>query len=458
MRVLDERRRRGGWQLLVRYASSEERWTARAAFRSAWPTLAAAWDRAEAEAESEDSAADAVDPPQGGEEESDDAGAWEAAAQPAGPGRAADGPAGAQASALTAAPAGQLADVLLRMQLAQERQEALLAAALSHPVPVAGRPGGEPRRLPASTNLREFDGAADALDAWLRQWELCKDAFELGDRDAWRFAASRLTGAASVWYLAKARMEREALAAPGALAKALRAEFQPEPPRREARKQLHALRQGSRHVTRYVADFRRLLALIRAGPGEDEAMMDAFEAGLRADLAKDVRQARCTTLQAAIELVVVSESYATGGGAIGAQAPNQQRTGATGAAGLHHINAAGEEGATGAAGPDLHEVIRKQGEAIMGLQHSLNAVSLAGGAPYSAQRGGGWRGGSSGRGAGGRGGGGRGRGSSGGDRRRWLPDIPGVPTELVRTRMNSDLCAVCGATGHRMSACPQRSN
>ena len=301
----------------------------------------------------------------------------------------------------------------------QPAQPALSSGALPPPGPASAWGN----RLPDPKNLMEYTGGSDprALDEWLNALALCEISFNLSPHDAWRFAVSRLRGDASIWFLSLSPAERQALAAPDELAKALRAQFQPVGPMKAARRALQTLRQGSRHVGLYIADFRRLLALIQPKPGEEEAMLCAFEAGLRPDLADKILD--CTTLQQAIEQVTRHEAVSSAHGQATSAA---QRSG--GAARVAQLELGDDDGNA--------PVTTRQ------MQEMINAVSMQQATRPAQAFGGGGR-----RGGGQRGGAGRGRRSE-------PPGVPGVSPDVVRQRWGARQCVRCGEDGHIGVSCP----
>ena len=119
------------------------------------------------------------------------------------------------------------------------------------------------RKEPRAQDLREYDGAAGAkLDAWLDELGAAIDLFQLNGREAVDFGVSRLRGAARQWWNTLGAASKAGIGDATALTKALRARFQPITTERVAREQLRALRQGSRGVNDYIADFQRLHALL----------------------------------------------------------------------------------------------------------------------------------------------------------------------------------------------------
>jgi hypothetical protein len=284
----------------------------------------------------------------------------------------------------------------------------------------AGQASRFAKKEPRAHDLREYDGASGAkLDAWLDELALAIDLFELNAREAVKFASSRLRGAALQWWLALGAPGKAAVSDPEALAKGLRARFQPITTAKLAREQLRGLRQGARPVNDYIAEFQRLHALL---PDMSEAdALFAFESGLSPALAEKLRVQGVETVAAAIMLAA--------------------RVG-----GLHQHSAS-----HAAAGANQMEIDDGAGALEERVARSvLNALSAQGiGAKMQTQRGydneraarGGGRGGRGGRfGAGARSGAG--------------PVIPGVPPEVVEQRRAAGQCFRCGSGEHQGRQCP----
>jgi len=157
------------------------------------------------------------------------------------------------------------------------------------------------RREPRATDLREYDGASgDKLDAWLDELGAAVELYELGERKAVLFAASRLREAARQWWNALGAAGKASVMTTDALAQAMRARFQPITAAHTARVQLDKLAQGSRSVNEYIADFQRLRTRL---PDMAEAdALHAFKRGLRGEIAQDLRKQRVATLADAISL------------------------------------------------------------------------------------------------------------------------------------------------------------
>src|SRR5579875_1610755 len=201
-----------------------------------------------------------------------------------------------------------------RLTEEQKEQIELLRAAAARPpqsitLPAQGRAGtsattGPARKQePRLSDLAEYDGAGgDKLDTWLDSLQRCTDYYEMPGADAVRFAAAHLRDTAYSWWRSldattAAAMHQNGLAA---FTAALRARFQPVTAERVARGQLDKLLQGGRHVNDYIAEFHKLRARIPSMSDADA--LYAFERGLRADIARELRIQRVATLREATEL------------------------------------------------------------------------------------------------------------------------------------------------------------
>jgi hypothetical protein len=281
------------------------------------------------------------------------------------------------------------------------------------------------KREPRLTDLAEYDGAAgEKLDTWLDSLQRCADYHEQTNADAVRFAVARLRETAYAWWGTLDSAAKTAVHSGGvaALAVALRARFQPVTTERVARGQLDKLAQGSRHVNEYISDFNKLHARI---PSMSEAdSLYAFERGLRADIAMELRKQRVHTLREATEMA------AHMGGVAGAPQATHKSS-------LNHVGLDGEE-------PSLEERVTKA--VLNAMQARDNSGTGSQSQPhrgYTQER---QRGGSRGGSRGGRG---------GRDRPpRGPPVVPGVPEEVVRRRLEAHQCVRCGEDGHHSPACP----
>jgi hypothetical protein len=284
------------------------------------------------------------------------------------------------------------------------------------------------RKEPRSQDLREYDGASGAkLDEWLQELALARYLYELTAQEALRFAVSRLRGAALQWWLALDSGAQAALSSTDALATALRARFQPITAARAARDQLRTLRQGSRNVNDYIADFQRLRTLLPT-MSEDDAL-HAFESGLSASLAEKLRVQGVSSVQEAIAMA------ARVGGLIQSSAPQPSRSS------LHHMDIDDGDGAVAS----LDDRIAK---AVLNAMHARDNGGMGAKTQthrgYTQER---ERSGSAGRGGA--------RGGRGGRfAPRGPPVVPGVPEHVVQRRWDAQQCLRCGEGGHNSHACP----
>ena len=282
------------------------------------------------------------------------------------------------------------------------------------------------RKEPRATDLREYDGASgDKLDAWLDELGAAVELFELNEREAVRFAASRLREAARQWWNSLGADGKVAVDSREALAKAMRTRFQPVTAAHTARVQLDKLAQGSRSVNEYIADFQRLRTRL---PDMAEAdALHAFKRGLRDDIATDLRKQRVATLAEAISLA----AHVGSDGSVAAPKSS-----------LRQLEAHG-----GGDDVTLEERIER---AVLNAMQGRDTSGMSSNAHtgYTQQRKETQRGG--------RGGfrGGRGRGGRGFGQRSGPPVVPGVPEEVVRQRLDAQQCVRCGGEGHYSAACP----
>lgn len=289
------------------------------------------------------------------------------------------------------------------------------------------------RKEPRAQDLREYDGASGAkLDEWLDELGAAVDLFRLNDREAADFGTSRLRGAARQWWNALGA-GRASVDSAGALGKALRVRFQPVTTERVAREQLRALRQGSRGINDYIADFQRLRALL---PDMSEAdAVFAFESGLSPALALELRKQGSAKLSDALSLA----ARIGGLTAAAAAAPSGRA-----AAAVNQMAFDDEDGAP------MEERITRAVLNAMQSQQAQGASSAGLGAKtqthrgYLSERG---RGGAAARG---------GRGGNAGSRfgNRGPPEVPGVPAEVIQQRWTDKVCLRCGTAGHNSHACP----
>jgi hypothetical protein len=286
------------------------------------------------------------------------------------------------------------------------------------------------RKEPRAQDLREYDGASGAkLDEWLDELGAAVDLFHLNDREAVDFAASRLRGAARQWWNTLG-VDRASINGAMSLGRGLRARFQPITAERTAREQLRALRQSSRGINEYIAEFQRLRALL---PDMSEAdALFAFESGANPAIALELRKQGSARLTDAIALAArVGGITAAASSSIpyGRQAAINQMDidgGVDGASRLDRIEAA-LNALTSARANGEGAVPSERGNLTKGHGN----VSSRGGAR---------------RGRGGRFGG-RGGGFAG-------YSIPGVPAGVVDQRRAAGQCLRCGSGDHRGMECP----
>jgi hypothetical protein len=270
------------------------------------------------------------------------------------------------------------------------------------------------RKEPRAQDLREYDGNdGSKLDTWLDELGAAVDLFELTPQETVRFGASRLRGAARLWWNALGQNGKAAINNADALTAALRTRFQPVTTGKVARIQLDQLQQGNRHINDYIADFQRIHASL---PKMDEQdAIHAFERGLRADLAVKLREHAVETVAAAIALA------ARIGGLTAATATNPHGRPAAAAVNQMDIDAGG-----------IQQLVNTA------VLNALRMQSIDGGASERGGRGH------------------RGRRSFGGRAagRRPPPNIPGVPSNIVQQRWDAKQCLRCGAADHLALSCP----
>jgi hypothetical protein len=282
------------------------------------------------------------------------------------------------------------------------------------------------RKEPRAQDLREYDGAAGVkLDEWLDELGAAIDLFHLNEREAVDFATSRLRGAARQWWNGLAA-SKASIGSASALNRALRARFQPVTTERTAREQLRTLRQGTRSINEYIAEFQRLRTLL---PDMSEAdALFAFESGATPAIALELRKQGGTCLMDALALA------ARIGGVTAAAAASMNGRGA--AANQMELD---DDGSS-----SLDDRISR---AVLNAMHTQQAGPQGAGAKTPTHRGpSNERGNVPGRGGfGGRGGRFAPRGP---------PVVPGVSPEIVRQRLDAQQCVRCGVEGHRSPACP----
>jgi hypothetical protein len=297
------------------------------------------------------------------------------------------------------------------------------------------------RKEPRTQDLREYDGASGTkLDEWLDELGVAVRLFHLNGEEAMDFGTSRLRGAALQWWNALDAAEQARITTVSALTSMLRSRFQPITADRTAREQLQALRQGSRSINDYIADFQRLRALL---PKMEEAdALFAFERGLSSAIALEIRKQGSTKLADALALAA-----RIGGITASASGSSQPASKIS----LHQMEL--EDGS----GSSLGDHIARAVVNAMQSQQAAQGSSAGFGAKtqthrgYFADRG---RGGSTQRGGSSRPPFGRGGGSAGGNYNRPPPVIPGVPAEVIQQRWDGRLCLRCGSGDHRAIGCP----
>jgi len=321
----------------------------------------------------------------------------------------------------------------------QAQRSIAVAPAAAAPVAGAAAQGQQSRfarKEPRAQDLREYDGAAGAkLDEWLDELGAAVDLFYLNEREAVDFGTSRLRGAARQWWNGLGA-GRTSIDGASALARALRARFQPITTERVAREQMRALRQNNRHVNDYIADFQRLRAML---PDMSEAdALFAFESGLSPAIALELRKQGVSSLQDAIAMA------ARVGGLLQAPTVPHGRTAA-----VNQMEVDDGDGAS-------------LGERITQLQATLNAMQAqrtqggagAGlGAKTQTQRGY-----ASDRGGRGVGRGGRSGRFGGQDGAARVPKVPGVPAAVVEQRRAAGQCYRCGSSEHTRFECPNATS
>jgi len=308
----------------------------------------------------------------------------------------------------------------------QQQSRSIDAAAAAAHAPAASQ-SRFARKEPRAQDLREYDGASGAkLDDWLDELGAAVELYELTDREAIAFAASRLRDAARLWWNALGSEGKRAVTGVTLLAAAMRARFQPITAAHTARVQLDKLQQGSRSINDYIADFQRLRTRL-PGMAEDDAL-HAFKRGLRSDISSELRKQRVATLQDAISL---------------ASHVGSEATPAAGKPSLHQMDI--DDGDAGAS--SLDDRITKA--VLNAMQNVQGGNGVGMGAKTQTQRGYQQE-----RNAGGRGGSRGGRGGRFGGFPRGPPVVPGVSVDTVKQRLDAQQCVRCGGEGHRSPACP----
>ena len=284
------------------------------------------------------------------------------------------------------------------------------------------------RKEPRAQDLREYDGASGAkLDDWLDELGSAVDLFRLNEREAVDFGTSRLRGAARQWWNGLGAAAKAGIEGADALAAALRMRFQPVTTQRLAREQLRALRQGSRHINDYIAEFQRLRALL-SDMSEADALF-AFESGVSPSIALELRKQGSANLTDALTLAARIGGIASAAGA----GPHGRMTAA-------------------------HQMEINEGDSVALedriTRSVLNALHAQGAGSHNMKGQSHLRGNQSERGRPGSRGGFRGSrgGRFGGNRAP--PAVPGVQAEVVQQRWDAGQCLRCGSSDHISHACP----
>jgi hypothetical protein len=292
----------------------------------------------------------------------------------------------------------------------------------------ASAAAAQPRKKePRLSDLAEYNGASgDKLDAWLAELRRCARYYSLSGGEAVEFAAARLRDAADLWWTTLDSKTQAAISSVDTLATALRGRFQPVTTARKAREQLHSLRQGSRHIDEYIAEFSRLHAQV-----PDMAEPDAraqFVRGLQQELANKLEELDWESMP--LQTLVARAAR------IGARTAAAGRT----QQGKPSLNQMDVDDDAGAQPP------KEMWQALLNAMASRDTSGLGAKTQthhgYTQQR------------EAQRGGRGGARGGGRGGFRRGPPEVPGVPEQVVRQRMDAQQCIRCGQDGHRSTGCP----
>ena len=281
--------------------------------------------------------------------------------------------------------------------------------------------------MPRSGEMKTYDGSIGAtLDEWLDDLSRISFFYRLPAEDTVRYAVMHLRQAAFQWWQALTEVERMAISNQDVLATRLRERFQPVSAERLARQQICSLTQGARNIEAYIADFRRLRALVPT-MGEDDARYQ-FERGLSSSLREKLIMQDIVSLSQAITFVA-----RVGNLQHAAQAAQSHPKGT-----IHRMEEEEGDGASTGAG----SVESDAASAIKSMQLQLNAISQRL-PPAATQRGGKTQ-------RGGRGG----RSNGGATERAFRGQVPGVPDEVVQQRWRDKQCLRCGEAGHASISCP----
>lgn len=301
------------------------------------------------------------------------------------------------------------------------------------------------KKEPRAQDLKEYDGAPGAkLDEWLQELGRAIRLFRLNDAEAVDFGMSRLVGAALQWSLALTAAQQASIADAASLATALRQRFQPITSDRLAREQLRSLRQGSRGINDYIADFQRLHALLPDMSEKDTLF--AFESGVGGAIAMKLREHGVATLADAIALA------ARIGGLSAAAASSPSSVSSSHSFGRQSSNASAHQMEFDNGSEDsLEERVTRT--VLNALQSQQQQPASSGvGAKTQTQRG--YQQDRSNRGGVQQSSRGRGGRYGGAPRPPPVITIPGVPDEVIQERRAAKQCLRCGSGDHFSYACP----
>jgi hypothetical protein len=313
------------------------------------------------------------------------------------------------------------------------------AAAMSPMASPHHSPAASPRsqREPRLGDLASYDGAAGVkLDEWLSNLRRLAGYYDLDGERTVKYGAVHFTGGADLWWTSLDAGTRFTISDLASFSAALRARFQPVTAERTARVELYKLEQGSRGVDAYIAEFQRLCALV---PSASEAeKLFQFERGLRLDLTEKLRIQGVTALDQAIALAarVGNLTGPVASRTFGHNNPHPAR--------LHQMEESFQS-------PTYDGRLERIETALNAMaQHGYGGDSPAGsgaglGAKTQTHRG------YQQQNTGGRGGR---RPSSSSRPPRPLPQVAGVPAEVVQHRLTERLCLRCGESGHNSHSCP----
>jgi hypothetical protein len=420
--VLGVRKAGSGQQFHIQWRGQHgATWEAAARMRRQYPQLIAAWEDHQQQ-QSEEGAADTDESM--GEQEAPDSAPDSAALQRQ-----------VAELALLVKQQAQRADDQQRQARQQEELIKQLRASPAHsPQPSApaspqrnagaSAAAAQPRRKePRLSDLAEYNGASgDKLDAWLAELRRCARYYSLSGGEAVEFAAARLRDAADLWWTTLDSKAQAAISSVDTLATALRGRFQPVTTARKAREQLHSLRQGSRHIDEYIAEFAKLHAQV-----PDMAEPDAraqFVRGLQQDLANKLEELDWESMP--LQTLVARAARIGARTAMAGRKPS-----------LNQMDVDDDAAA---------QPPKEMWQALLNAMASRDTSGLGAKTQthhgYTQQR------------DSQRGGRGGARGGGRGGFRRGPPEVPGVPEQVVRQRMDAQQCVRCGQEGHRSTGCP----